>query len=733
MSATHTTAGPIRTAAVFGAGSMGAGIAAHLANAGVRVHLLDIPAEGEDRDARAKKGIELQLKRRGFMRPEYAENVIPGNVEDHLDRLGEAEWIVEAVFEDLKVKQDTFRRIDAHRAPGTPVSSNTSTIPLADLLGGLDEGFRRDFAITHFFNPPRVMRLVELVAGPDTRPEVIDSLTQVLERQMGKVIVDCRDTPGFIANRIGNFWMAAGAHLAFEQGIAPEQADAAFGRAFGIPRTGIFGLFDYVGLQLVPAIWGSLLSALPDTDAYHRFDITRRPEFTTLLDKGLTGRTAESGFYRGRDEVFDFAAGDYRPRERYEAPRDARELLTAESPEGRYAKDVLLTTLAYCCDTAPEICDAVDAIDSAMELGYGWKKGPFALADSLGVEWVAGLYEGEAPSLLQAAVRAGGFYGADTVLGSDGTPQAPRERAGVVTVAELVKDAEKIAGNEAATVYRRADGVALFTFTTPMNACSVEALAVMREVAQRTDVRALVIASDNPTAFCAGADLPTIARLAATGEAEAAYEVVRAGAESLQALRDAPFPVVGAVRGVALGGGLELLLHTDASVIHAETRVGFPERSVGLYPGWGGTVRVLERLVDLGVENPHERAFSALLNVKPLPAVNFPLLREADRVILSPDHVIAEAVELAGELAEGYAPPAARELPLYPGELSFTEGSETDRAIGDALAREYAGEGTISAHELGLRESKEASAVLVRPKNAERAMHMAKTRKPLNN
>ncbi|KQB84743.1 3-hydroxyacyl-CoA dehydrogenase/enoyl-CoA hydratase family protein [Corynebacterium lowii] len=723
----------IRTAAVFGAGSMGAGIAAHLANAGVKVHLLDIPAEGEDRDARAKKGIELQVKRHGFMRPEYAENVIPGNVEDHLDRLSEAEWIVEAVFEDLKVKQDTFKKIDAHRTPGTPVSSNTSTIPLAELLGGLDEGFRRDFAITHFFNPPRVMRLVELVEGPDTRPEVTEALTYVLERQMGKVIVDCRDTPGFIANRIGNFWMAAGAYLAFEQNIAPEQADTAFGRAFGIPRTGIFGLFDYVGLQLVPAIWGSLLSALPEQDAYHRFDITTRPEFTTLLDKGFTGRTAESGFYRGRDEVFDFAAGDYRPRESYSVPKDARELLTSDTPEGRYAEDVLLTTLTYCCETAPEVCDSVDAIDAAMALGYGWKQGPFALADRLGVEWLASLYEGQAPALLDAAVKAGGFYPEGGMLGADGTVQTPKEREGVVTVAALTEGAEVIVRNDAATVYKRQDGIGVFTFTTPMNACTNPALDVLNEVADRTDLRALLIASDNPSSFCAGADLPMIAGLAAEGDAEKAYPVIRHGAVTFQKLRDAAFPVVGAVRGVALGGGSELVLHTDASVIHAETRMGFPERSVGLYPAWGGSVRVLQRLVELGAPNPHEAAYAALLNTRPVPAVNLPILRDADKVILSPDHVIAEAFALAEKLADGYTPPANPDLPLYSGELAYTEGSETDAAIGAALARVYAGEGTITAADLSLRETKEASEVIVKPKSAERAAHMAKTRKPLKN
>ena len=230
-------ASDITTAAVLGAGSMGAGIAALLASGGIKVHLLDLPADGDDRDARARKGIETQVKRHGFTRPEYAERVTPGNTEDHLDRLAEADWIVEAVFEDIDVKRDTFAKVDAHRRPGTPVTSNTSTIPLETLLAESSEEFKGDFAITHFFNPPRVMRLVELVQGPDTRPEIADKLRQVLERDLGKVIVDCRDTPGFIANRIGSFWMGVGAQVAFDQGIAPEQADTAFGKPFGVPRT----------------------------------------------------------------------------------------------------------------------------------------------------------------------------------------------------------------------------------------------------------------------------------------------------------------------------------------------------------------------------------------------------------------------------------------------------------------------------------------------------------------
>lgn len=725
-------ASDITTAAVLGAGSMGAGIAALLASGGIKVHLLDLPADGDDRDARARKGIETQVKRHGFTRPEYAERVTPGNTEDHLDRLAEADWIVEAVFEDIDVKRDTFAKVDAHRRPGTPVTSNTSTIPLETLLAESSEEFKGDFAITHFFNPPRVMRLVELVQGPDTRPEIADKLRQVLERDLGKVIVDCRDTPGFIANRIGSFWMGVGAQVAFDQGIAPEQADTAFGKPFGVPRTGVFGLFDYVGLQVAPHIWGSLLAALPADDAMQDYGVTDSPQFKELLEKGFTGRTAESGFYRGRDEVYDFEKGDYRPKQTYEVPKDPQELMESGTPEGNYAREVFRITLQYCCDTAEEIAATVDQIDIAMELGYGWKKGPFALADAIGHDYVASLFD-TVPALLESARSAGGFYVDGKVLGTDGTLTERPEREGVVRVSELVKDAEVIAENAGATVYKLEDGIGVFVYKTPMNS-STDDVTELFTLAGEWDLTGLVVANDEARAFSAGANLPRLAEISGpNGDEQARQATIRQGIDGLHALRRAPYPLVGAVRGVALGGGMELLLHTDASVIHAETRVGFPERSVGLFPAWSGPVRLLERLLELGVPNAHKVAYDALLNVKPVPAVNVDFWRENDRVIMSPDHVVEQALELARELASRYTAPADAELPLTTETLEYTEGSETDAAIGAALASVYNGEGTATEAELADRQVDAASGVLARQENGDRAAHMATTRKPLNN
>lgn len=729
----------ITTAAVLGAGSMGAGIAAHMANAGIKVQLLDLPiegAEGDERNGRAQKGIDTQLKRHGFQRPENAELVTPGNTEDHLDRLGEVDWIVEAVFEDIDVKRETFAKVDAHRKPGTPVSSNTSTIPLEVLLGEASDEFKRDFSITHFFNPPRVMRLVEYVEGPDTSTEVKEQMHHVLERQMGKVVVDCRDTPGFIANRIGNFWMAVGAKTAFDTGIKPEQADVAFGKPFGVPRTGIFGLFDYVGIQLVPGIWGSLLKALPESDAYHDYNIVERDEFKTLLDKGFTGRTAESGFYRGRDEVYDFAAGDYRPKEKFEVGKDPKELIESGTPEGDYAKEVFATFIKYCCNTAPEIADTVDQIDIAMQLGYGWKKGPFALADSLGIDFVASLID-DAPSLLQSAQQAGGFYADGKVLGTDGNLTDLPDREGVIRVADLVAGAEEIAGNDDATVYKLTDGdyagFGVFVYKTPMNSNS-NAVTELWTHAPEWDLKGLVIANDEERAFSAGADLGTLAKLSGPeGDAEELARTIKQGIDGLHGARIAPYPVVGAVRGVALGGGMELLLHTDASVIHAEARVGFPERNVGLFPAWSGPVRLLERLVEIGAPNPHATAFGVLLNVKPVPAVNVDFWRENDEVIQSPDHVVEGALELVKKLAEGYSAPADAEVPLTGENLEYTDGSETDKAIGDALAKVFTGEGTATEDELAQRQVDAATEVLQRQENHDRAVSMATTRKPLNN
>ena len=281
----------IQKVAVIGSGVMGSGIAAQAANAGLEVVLLDIVAqEGSDRDAVAKGAIQRMRKTNPapLMHPRNAASIRPGNLDDHLDWLADCDLVIEAVLENLEIKKDLYQKVDAHRRAGCIVTSNTSTIPLDHLVADMPEDFRQHFAVTHFFNPPRYMRLLELVAGPDTQAKVITALRHFGDRLLGKSVVDCKDTPGFIANRIGILWMGVSVRFAFEDGITVEEADSVIGKPMGIPKTGIFGLLDLVGIDLQPHVERSMLSLLPEGDMYR--DIHRRSEFIeNMIAEGYTG------------------------------------------------------------------------------------------------------------------------------------------------------------------------------------------------------------------------------------------------------------------------------------------------------------------------------------------------------------------------------------------------------------------------------------------------------------
>src|SRR5208283_782415 len=308
--------------AVLGSGVMGSGIAAHVANAGVPVLLLDIvPPGAENRNALTEKAVEKQLggTPSGFVHKRRAKLVTCGNLEDNLGELKDCDWIIEAVLEKLEVKQDVYRKVDAVRKAGSVVSSNTSTLPLKALTAGLPDSFARDFMITHFFNPPRFMRLLEVVAGAQTRPEAFDAISRFADVSLGKGVVRCKDTPGFIANRIGVCWMMLGLQEALRLGISVEQADAVMGKPAGIPKTGIFGLFDLIGIDLMPLIAKAMLATLPPDDAFRT--LYKEPELVaTMIAGGYTGRKGKGGFYRinkqGEKKIkeeIDLATGDYRP------------------------------------------------------------------------------------------------------------------------------------------------------------------------------------------------------------------------------------------------------------------------------------------------------------------------------------------------------------------------------------------------------------------------------------
>lgn len=725
----------ITKVAVIGAGSMGSGIAALCASAGLDVVLLDQNAEG------AQKGVDIQVKRRGFYLPSDASRV---TASDDYTLLEDRDWIIEAIFEDLGAKHALYAAIEPHLKPSAILSSNTSTLPLAKLAEGVPVSRRERFGITHFFNPPKVMRLVELIASGETEA----ALRSTIEQTLGKIALECRDTPGFIANRVGCYWMAAGVARAREFDVSYELADAAFGRAFGIPRTGIFGLLDYIGLQLVGPIWRSLESALPAGDPLLDVPLGSDEFIAGLVERGLTGRTGEGGFYRGRDEVIN-SDYEYVARTQPDDPviglKDPREVMDTDSPGGRFARAVFLDTLRYCCEVAPEIAEHVGLIDEGLKLGFGWKKGIFALADAIGIDWVASAYGDDVPALVDAAAKAGGFFADGQVLSTDGKLRPLPAREGVESLRSL--PLETVVSLPAGAVHAletEAGRIGIVDFHTPMNSLPTTALEVIRAAVSAVDehgLQALVVGNDAPV-FCAGADLASIAAAGESGSAERVKELIADGSNTLRQLKFAPVPVVAALRGVALGGGLELALSCDRIVAHADSQLAFPELNVGLYPGWTGTISALERLRAAGVADYHQKAFDFITSTKPFPnafvAKEQGFLAAKDVVLMSPDHVLARAIAEAQALIEGYTPPADVAIELYSGpaldrEWPLEKTTENDHVIAAKLAQMYTGKDSLSFNEFADREVEFDVPLVLLPANVERAKHMAATRKPLHN
>jgi 3-hydroxyacyl-CoA dehydrogenase len=750
-------------AVVIGAGAMGAGIAAHLANAGVKVHLLDRVAAGTvARNSMAEASIERQLKGGGFMHADRARWVTAGNVEDDLGVVANADWIIEAIYEDLGVKQDLYRKIESVRREGSVVSSNTSTIPLRALTEGMSPRFKADFAITHFFNPPRVMELLELVGGETTSATTLERLHAWCEVGLGKTVVGCRDTPGFIANRIGNYWMSVAVLEAKAAGLTVEQADAVMGKPFGIPRTGVFGLFDYVGLNLIPLVWGSFMKLLGPSDAHRVHDITRDPLMCTMVTLGRLGRSVGKGFYRTREvegtrvrEALDLRSCDYRPL----APAglesltggvtDLREIASQPTPAGNYAWRVLSHLVAYAAEVAPEIAGDVDAIDTAMRLGYNWQYGPFQLADRVGAGWIAERLVAEGrpvPELLATAARRGRFYQAGTSLRTDGDAVSLRT---LPSFAARKQSGGQVAGNASASLWDSGDGVLVLEVHTKMNACDMRAVEVFERVpeAVRSGFRAVVIANDNPRAFSVGADLSQFVGYLRAKDWAGLASFVERGQMALHALHHAPFPVVAAAGGIALGGGCELQMASHVTVAHAEFVAGLPERKVGIIPGWGGCVRLLGRLADA------RTALNVLAAATPstsaLEAVSSGMLRADDVIIMNRGRVFEIAREQAIRLASGpRAERAEWNLPVrgslaaqaLVAELGSRSSAETwtarDMRIIEALAAVVTGgdaaPGTALSERDLLKVEREQMLELARtPAALARMEHMLETGKPL--
>ena len=768
----------IRRAAVIGAGTMGSGIAAHLANAGLDVVLLDVPAAGAaDRDALAKGAIEQMRSRKPppLMHPDNAARISPGNVEDHLDRVSDCDWIAEAIVERIDVKRDLYEALDRMRRPGAFVSSNTSTLPLALLTERMSDAMRGDFCITHFFNPVRFMRLLELVRGPDTRPEVVEALERFCDVALGKGVVHCRDTPGFLANRVGVFALQTGLVEAAAQGVTIEEADAVMGRPMGLPKTGLFALYDLIGLDLMLDVVASLTMTLPPGDAFHSvaggIPVTR-----DLVASGHTGDKGLGGFYRGdaeAREAVDLETGEFRPAVRA-APEAAaagerdglRAMAGHPSPAGRFARRVLARVLAYAASLVPEVSGEVVPIDEAMKLGYGWSRGPFEMIDALGADWFRDLLAAEdvpVPPVLDAAggspfYRAEGGRTAHFVMGRG---HRPLERGpGVVRLADLSALVSPMLSNSAASLRDVGDGIACLEFHTKANALGPDSMALMREALETVAGRlsGLVIHSDAPH-FSVGFNLQFVRACIAERRWQALDGALTAFQHTCRAAKHAPFPVVPAPGGMALGGGFEVLLGSDRVQAHANVVVGLVEPLVGLVPAGGGCKEMLARWTE-DAEDEAARTAGALRVFELIgtsrtatsPALARPLrlLRATDRTTMNRDRLLAEAKACVLELAPGYEPPAPPTL-VAPGAPAYdamcarlddlaAQGVALahDRTVSRQLARVLAGGDAragrpIDEDELFGLERETFLTLAGTPETAARIAHMLDRGRPLRN
>ena len=689
----------IKKAAVIGAGVMGAGIAAHITNAGIPCVLLDIvPKTSDNRNAIAEGAVAKLLKTdpAPFMSKRNAQMITTGNIEDNLDMLADCDWIIEAVIERLDIKQDLYKKVQKHRKAGSVVSSNTSTIPLKELEAGMPPEMVPDFMITHFFNPPRYMRLLEIVGGPKTRKDALQTIRDFGDVRLGKGVVVCKDTPGFIGNRIGIYWMQNAVIQAIAMGLTVDEADAVGSRPFGIPKTGVFGLLDLIGIDLMPHLAKSMLSLLPKTDAYVAIS-SEPPVVTTMLKNDWIGRKGPSGFYRLRKdgankikESIDLKTGEYKPSVKAEfaslnaSKKGGLKALIEQSDKGaQYAWKVASGGLTYTASLVPEIADTIVDVDEAMKDGYGWGLGPFEVIDTMGAKWFADKLTAEkiaVPPLLKLAAEKGGFYRTENgklqYLTTKGDYADVVRAPGVLRLSDVKRAGKPVIKNPSAKVWDIGDGVLCFEFTSRANSLDPMTMAGYKEVMKLIKAdkkwKGLVIHNEGPN-FSVGANIGLVlfaANIAVWSELESQIED---GQKTYQNLKLAPFAVVSAPLGMALGGGCEILLHSDAIQAHAETYTGLVEVGVGVIPSWGGCKEMLLRLKNdpkmpkgpmPAVAKAFELIGTAQVAKSAFEAKEMGILRKADNISMNRDRLLADAKAKVLALAENYKPPVEQVISL---------------------------------------------------------------------
>jgi 3-hydroxyacyl-CoA dehydrogenase len=788
----------IRRVAVLGAGTMGAAIAAHCANAGLEVDLLDIAPD--ERDAGKNDVVQAGFDRMRAARPaalmseRVAGRISLGNFEDDLDRIAGADWVLEAIIERLEPKRELMQRVESIAREDAIISSNTSGIPLHQIADGRGEGFRRRFLGTHFFNPPRYLKLLEIIPTGDTDPEVVGFVRDFGERVLGKGGVIAKDTPNFIGNRLGSFTGMQSARYAFENGYGIEEVDAITGPLIGHPRTATFRLNDQVGLDIAVDVSENLFEAVPEDES--REELKPHPKLKEMLDRDLLGNKSGAGFYRRarRDgktvfEVLDLETFEHHPPENPQIPiaeeawkqgdLGARlRFLVQKADEDRHAhfiRDTLFPYLAYASRRVPVISDTLEDVDHAMEWGFVHQTGPFRTWDLLGVRETVEKMEAmniEVAPWVKEMLDEGdeSFYKKD---GSRELVYSPveeeyepvREDPMVIALDRLREEDKEISRNDSASLLDLGDGILCLEFHSRGNSID-EAIVEMGyaalEALERDDVVGLVIGNEGRN-FCVGANIGEISHSARNGRLDEIGKRVDRFQNLLMGFRFAPKPVVAAPHGQTLGGGLEICLHSDRTVAAGETYMGLVEAGVGLIPAGGGTKELARRLVSPPLRTAKDtpplpflqKAFETIALAKAsssaLEAQELGFLDEDDRVVMNADHLLSAARREVLDLADGYAPPERGKNVYAAGKTARAAlevqvktvqwgryASEYDGVIAGHVARVLTG-GDLSLpqwvpEEYLLKLEREAFLDLVKnEKTHERVGHMLETGKPLRN
>ena len=709
----------IEKAAVLGAGTMGAQIAAHLANARIPVILLDIPAReltaeeaakgltlesGEVRNRIARSGLEAAKKARpaAFFTPELAGLVTVGNFEDDLARLKDCDLIIEAVVENLEIKRKLYERVEQFRRPGSVVASNTSGIPIRQLAEGRSEDFRAHFLGIHFFNPPRYLHLVELIGTEWTRPEVSCSVYGFLDQRLGKGVVTAKDRPNFIANRIGTFGALYTIRTMLEDGYSIEEVDKMTGQAVGRPKTATFRTFDLVGLDVFAHVVQNLYDALPEDEEREVFIA---PEFLKgMTERGLLGNKTRGGFYRkqkGEGEkqeiwTLDHASLEYRPAQKVRlpaldlaknietTPERIKALVWGKDRVGAFLWKTISRTLRYAAGRIPEIADNVVEIDRAMKWGFNWELGVFETWDAIGVEKSVTRMREEGQSVPQNVQRmleagATSFYKTEQGQRSyfdfaSGQYQPVNELPGVVVLKSIKERAGVIKRNAGASLIDLGDGVACLEFHSKMNAIGGDTLQMIKYALAEVEKNfAGLVVGNQGVNFSVGANLMLLLLEAQDENWEEIDLIVRAFQNATMSLRYSAKPVVVAPFQMTFGGGCEMTLHGDRVRAAAETYIGLVEVGVGLIPAGGGTKELLLRALDsipggMNDADPFpfvKRAFETIALAKVATSAeearSLGFLGADDTVSMNSDRLIADAKqEVLSLAASGYVEPQQR-------------------------------------------------------------------------